>query len=150
MGYLQPDEDLAAPEDIAHEPAEEDDDEGKSEVTTLLTEKRDTDAAEKPSPEIGAGVTSADLYQLQRPDNALAEKIKEQRIGTKDTEETGRHSVMTAAVDELHQHTERQTGETAKYHNKCGRPDLLADGTNAAEQEAAKEEKGTDVKDIEH
>ena len=133
---LQSYEYLAAIEDKAYEPTEEDIDESKSEVTTLLAEKGNEDGTEEVVPK----ALLIDLDEHERPENALAQEVEKQGVDAEHAEEiAGTHTALPN-VNNLYQHSQQQRCCSAGYHDKRGRPYLLADGTRAAEQEAGEEQ----------
>lgn len=127
---------LAAIEDKAYEPTEEDIDESKSEVATLLTEKGNEDGTEEVVPK----ALLIDLDEHERPEDPLAQEVEKQRVGAKHTKELSDTHATLPNVKNLYQHSQQQRCCSAGYHDKCGRPYLLADRTRAAEQEAGEEQ----------
>ena len=70
----------------------------------------------------------------------LAQEVEKQRVGAKHTKELSDTHATLPNVKNLYQHSQQQRCCSAGYHDKCGRPYLLADRTRAAEQEAGEEQ----------
>lgn len=135
---LQSYEYLAAIEDKAYEPTEEDIDESKSKIATLLTEKGNEDGTEEVVPK----ALLIDLDEYERPEDALTQEVEKQGVDTENAKELADTHAALPNVKNLYQHSQHQRRCSAGYHYKRGRPYLLADRTHSAEQEAGEEQQG--------
>jgi len=127
---------LAAIEDKAYEPTEEDIDESKSKIATLLAEEGNEDRTEEVVPK----ALLIDLDEHERPEDTLAQEVEKQGVGAEHTEELSDTHAALPNVKNLYQHSQQQRCCSAGYHDKRGRPYLLADGTRAAEQKAGEKQ----------